>query len=382
MRLIEVIIRIIVGIPAIGCVAASCYFAFEFGMTRTPDPQAQLYFGAAAVAFDIMKTMLPIIGSRAGVGPRRAAWVGFLMLTGFSLWCAFGLNATTLAEKFSNQRAASSALTDAKAELQRAQGDRDHIPAFVPTEQGNVDAAQAAVDVATQQKKDECDSKRGGRGSLCRDRETDERKALAALSTAQQQKALTDQARVADAKIAAAQRKLDRVDVKTAVKEADPQSQSLHDLTGVPLSIIQLISGMWWALCIEFGSGVGFWLAFHSRPKEPVNVESKSVETASVTVPEPVHLMPIIETPVQVRARFFKTCVLPIGGQRVAGDPMYIGYHRWCTDNGHEPMTRQKFGTDVPWRKQNIGGKIWYLDARLIEAYADNSAPTLRVVNG
>jgi len=385
MRWIEGIIRIIVGIPAIGCVIASCYFAFEFGLTRTPDVQAQIYFGWGAVAFDVMKTMLPVIGSRAGPGPRRAAWIGFAMLTGFSLWCAFGLNATTLAEKFSTQKAASTALTDAKTELQRAQQARDRIPAFTPTEQDGVDAAEQAVTTAKQQKEDECGSKRGGRGPNCRDREADERTALTSLATAQQQKALTDQARTADERIAKARAALKKVDVKTALKEADPQSQSLHALTGIPLEIIQLISGMWWALCIEFGSGVGFWLAFHTSATRRENVSPKvenSDMSAGVGPHEPVRLVPMVDTPNQVRARFFKEAVLPVGGQRVAGDQIYIAYHRWCIDNKFEPMTRQKFGTDVPWPKQNIGGRIQYLDARLIEAYADNSAPALRVVNG
>ncbi len=390
MRIVEAIIRFIVGVPAIGCVIASCYFAYQFGLTRTPDVASQVYFGWGAIAFDVMKTMLPLIGSRAGPGPRRAAWIGFMMLTGFSLWCAFGLNATTLAEKFSAQTAASTALSDAKTALNRAQAERDRIPAFIPTEQGTVDAAQQAVDVATRQKNDECDKTKpgGGRGQHCREREDDERKALAHLSEVQSQKSLTDQARILDARIAKAQAALAKVDVKTAVKDADPQSQSLHELTGIPLQLIQLISGMWWALCIEFGSGVGFWLAFHPTRREEMSPKPEKMNMSTASCPEleqsagtPIALAPLIDTPNQVRAKFFKTCVLPDpNGNRVGANVMYVAYAKWCADNNYEAMSQQKFGTDPPWIKTERGGQRWYVDCRLIEAYAEKTA--LRVVNG
>ena len=94
-----------------------------------------------------------------------------------------------------------------------------------------------------------------------------------ALLLAQQNRAATIKAGALDAKIATAEVALNAVDKKEAVKEADPQSASMAKAIGTDQNIIAALSQAFFAIAIEFGSGVGFWLVFgHAGPHVRVEV--------------------------------------------------------------------------------------------------------------
>ena len=59
-----------------------------------------------------------------------------------------------------------------------------------------------------------------------------------------------------DAQIAAAEAAVNAVDKKVAVKETDPQSASLAEAIGTDQNIIAALSQAFFAIAIEFGSGV------------------------------------------------------------------------------------------------------------------------------
>ena len=96
---------------------------------------------------------------------------------------------------------------------------------FTETSAEAVKTAEEAVTAAAEQANAE--RARGGCKEICRQREEEERNARAALLLAQRNRAATVKAADLDAKIAAAEAALNAVDVKAAVKEADPQSASM-----------------------------------------------------------------------------------------------------------------------------------------------------------
>ena len=120
--------RVLMGIAVLGCIAASATFAFEFGWTRGATEVHRWTYALAAVALDLLKAGLPIFGALAWheSKPARsiACWLVFLVLTGLSLWCAYGTTATQLAVKFANQAVASTDQATKQGKLDRLLEDK------------------------------------------------------------------------------------------------------------------------------------------------------------------------------------------------------------------------------------------------------------------
>src|SRR5215470_13198471 len=170
--------RALMGIAVIACIGASATFAFEFGWTRGATLVANWTYAVAGVALDLFKSGLPILGATAwhdGKPARSfACWLVFTVLTGLSLWCAYGTTATQLAEKFANQAVAQSDLSTRQATLDRLRTQRDALT-FTETLEEAVRTAEATVTTATEQVAAE--RARGGCKDLCRQREGEERDA-------------------------------------------------------------------------------------------------------------------------------------------------------------------------------------------------------------
>ena len=120
--------RALMGIAVLGCIAASATFAFEFGWTRGATEVHRWTYALAGVALDLLKAGLPIFGAMAWheSKPARsfACWLVFLVLTGLSLWCAYGTTATQLAEKFADQAVASTDQATKQGKLDRLLEDK------------------------------------------------------------------------------------------------------------------------------------------------------------------------------------------------------------------------------------------------------------------
>ena len=65
---------------------------------------------------------------------------------------------------------------------------------------------------------------------------------------------------------------------------------------------------------------------------------------------------------------------------------MWSAFKQWCADRDLEVVSHAMFGRLARWRKNRIGGTVWYLDCKLAEGYADltparrsERAPTPRV---
>jgi hypothetical protein len=360
-------------IAVLVCIAASATFAFEFGWTRGATDVHRWTYALSGVALDLLKSGLPILAATAwhdGKPARSlASWVVFAVLTGLSLWCAYGTTATQFAEKFANHAVAQSDLSARQATLDRLRMQRDALK-FTETSGEAVRTAEATVATATEQAAVE--RARGGCKDLCRQREEEERNARAALLLAQQNRAATVKAGELDAQIAKAEAALNAVDKKEAVKEADPQSASMAKAIGADQSIIAALSQAFFAIAIEFGSGVGFWLVFgHAAPVRRRETDAPSTEIAPVDPNLPQKLYPIDEKPGDIVERFFLEVVRPLLNGRVRSLVMWEAYIKWCADRGVEAASHAMFGRLARWRKDRIGGAVWYLDCELAEGYAD-----------
>ena len=364
--------RALMGIAVIACICASATFAFEFGWTRGATWVAHWTYAIAGVALDLFKSGLPILGATAwhDIKPARsfACWVVFIVLTGLSLWCAYGTTATQLAEKFATQAVAQSDLSIRQATLDRLRAQRDAFK-FTETSEEAVRTAEATVITAAEQAAAE--RARGGCKDICRQREGEERDARAALLLAQQNRAATVKAADLDLRIAAAEVALNAVDKKEAVKEADPQSASMANAIGADRNLIAALSQAFFAIAIEFGSGVGFWLVFgHAGPGRRVEVDSPSQSTL-VPADPPRNLISIDEKPTDIVERFFLEVVRPVLNRRVRSLVMWEAFQQWRADRSIDiTISHAMFGRLSRWHKGRVGGAVWYLDCELAEGYA------------
>ena len=364
--------RTMMAVAVLACIGASATFAFEFGWTRGATEVYRWTYALAGVALDLLKSGLPILGATAWHDrkPARscACWVVFAVLTALSLWCAYGTTATQLAEKFALQAVAQSDLSTRRATLDRLRGQRDALK-FTETSEEAVRTGEATVATAADQAAAE--RARGGCRDLCRQREAEEREARAALLVAQQNRAATVKAAELDTLIAAAEAALNTVDKKEAVKEADPQSASMAKAIGADQNIVAALSQAFFAIAIEFGSGVGFWLVFgHAAPARRQDLPSTKL--VRVDPSPPVKLYPIAEKPQDIVERFFLEVVRPALNRRVRSLVMREAFTRWCADREIAiDLSHAMFGRLARWRKDRIGGTVWYLDCELAEGYAD-----------
>src|SRR5262245_23527893 len=123
--------RMLMAAAVLGCIAASATFAFEFGWTRGATDVHRWTYALAGVALDLVKSGLPMFAALAWHerSPARATacWLVFIVLTGLSLWCAYGTTATQLAARFATQAVAATTQEDNRAKLKRLRAQRDAL---------------------------------------------------------------------------------------------------------------------------------------------------------------------------------------------------------------------------------------------------------------
>ena len=262
--------RVLMGIAVLGCIAASATFAFEFGWTRGATNVHRWTYALAGVALDLIKAGLPILGAMAWheSKPRSlACWAVFAVFTGLSLWCAYGTTATQLAEKFADQTVASTTQALRQRKFDRLLEDKKKQLPYTVTSEEVVRLANEKSVTATNQRVAECGEANEKRGPLCKGKETAETNAKEAATKAATDRAATVAADKLAADIEQAEAELAKVDVKTAAMEADPQSASMAKAIDGNQHRIAAISHAIFAIAIELGSGVGFWLVFgHGAP--------------------------------------------------------------------------------------------------------------------
>ena len=241
-------------------------------------------------------------------------------------------------------------------------------PSFTETSAKAVKTAEAAVATATEPAAVE--RARGGCKDLCRQREAEERAAREALLKVQQNHAATVKAADLDGKIAAAEHALSQVDIKAATMEADPQSASMAEAIGADQNLIAALSHAVFAISIELGSGVGFWLVFgHGAPGRRRLECEPAASAGLIDRAGAIDLQAVEATPAEIIERFFLEAARRRIGPRVQSVAVWSAYKVWCAQRGYSAVSHAMFGRLVRWPKHRAGGTVWYLDCELAVGY-------------
>ena len=375
------------GLVALGFIAVSTVMAARFGWSLGSSEIDRWLYGTAGGLADVLKALLPLFIVAAWVGRQymrvTLATAAFLVFTGYSLVSSFGLAAIQRADKLGEHTAVAAVYEDRKREVDRLLAQRGQLPAFVPATAEAVKAAQDAVDAAEKSRADECRS----RGRFCRQRETEEAGKRSDLGTVMANHELTKQAARIDSAIEAARAKLGSIDTRVAKSEADPQAAAISRLTGGNEELVRTGLHAMIAILVELGSGLGLYLVFGHRVHAAERRQSMPVQVqqpvATYAVDEPM----TIEGPEDAIQRFVIENVRPTQDARITGAEMYAAYEAWAEGQGLEPLSPAMFGRLMPWRKDRIGGRVWYLDAALpgrvmvpaLRVAVDNTARSARL---
>ena len=226
------------------------------------------------------------------------------------------------------------------------------------------------------------------------------------LLKAQQNHAATIKTAELDGRIAAAEHALSQVDVKTATMQADPQSASMAKVIGADQNFIAALSHAVFAISIELGSGVGFWLVFghgatsrrrvdgSSEPDvddrvgtvtygfaprqldrvpawraRPAPHREPAVSTSLIDRAGAVDLQAVDATPAEIIERFFLEVARRRIGPRVQSMTVWSAYKVWCAQRGYSPVSHAMFGRLARWPKHWKSGTMWYLDCELADGY-------------
>jgi hypothetical protein len=376
---------------ALGFIGVSTVMAGRFGYSLGSTETDRWLYAAAGALADILKALLPLFIVAAWFAGQYvrslAAALLFVVFTGYSLASSFGLAAIQRAEKLGDHAAVARTYQDRRAELERHVAERGGLPAFRPTDAAAEEAARIAVEREEASVKAECER----RGPRCRELEAIARAKRDELARISADLATSRKAAELDAKIAAAREKLGGVDVATASREADPQAAALARLVRLAVNVddkgaedlARTALHAVIAILLELGSGLGLYVVFgHHGGATPAREGAPSPEPHTSLLPAPsgpraVSDAVVIEGPADAIARFVLERVRPTLRGRVSGAAMYAAYVAWCEEQGLTPVSATTFGRCVPWRKDRVGGRVWYLDAALVE---DAAVVPLRLV--
>ncbi|MGH6815053.1 MAG: hypothetical protein ACREC6_05055 [Hyphomicrobiaceae bacterium] len=143
--------KTVLALVVLVCIGASATFAFEFGWTRGATDVHRWTYALASVAIDLLKAGMPILGAMAwhdrDMTRSFACWLVFVCFTAFSLWCAYGMTATQLAEKIGDRITVEVDLKRKESSLDALRAQRDALPKnFTPATEEGVAAARSAAD--------------------------------------------------------------------------------------------------------------------------------------------------------------------------------------------------------------------------------------------
>jgi hypothetical protein len=346
------------GFIALAFVAVSTVMACRFGWELGSNDIDRTVYATAGGLADVLKALLPLVavGAWSARAYVRAALAGvvFIVFTGYSLTASFGLAAIQQAQKNGGHEVVVTSYKDLRKLVDDLTAKRSALGATRAPGALEADKAAAALDRLWTQTHECTDVTAAASRIFCQRVQALE----AELATARD-------ARDLDAKISAAQTRLEKLDLREAVTETDPQAAALSRLTGRSQELVRSGLQAALALLLELGSGLGFFLIFghHGHTSEPDTV-SRSVGRVrrQVAAAEPS----VISQPGHEIERFILEQLRPIQFERVSASDLYAAYREWCLDRQSTSVSHTTFGRLVRWRKARIGGRVQYLDCALV----------------
>mgnify|MGYP003375273512 CR=1 FL=1 len=346
------------GLVALGFVVVSTIMAARFGWELGASETDRYLYAVAGGLADVLKALLPLFVVAAFVHGQYVrsffAAVVFVVFTGYSLTASFGLAAIQSAEKVGSHNAAELALNDRREALDTLLAQRKALGVARATGAIEADIAAAKLDRLFDSSKQCTDATATKSRDLCQ-----------RIQSLEAERANAVKATGLDAQITTARAKYEAIDVTAATKEADPQAAALSRLTTYNKETIRTALHGLIAVLLELGSGLGFYLVFGHHGKREQAAKTEPPRPAQSTALATVQDAMIVEGPGDAVQRFVLERIRPVQGERVSGSELFAAYESWCEAQGLEPLSSALFGRVVPWRKERIGGRVWYLDAVL-----------------
>jgi hypothetical protein len=113
---------------------------------------------------------------------------------------------------------------------------------------------------------------------------------------------------------------------------------------GASQNLLAVISDAFFAIAIELGSGVGFWLVLgHGIPRREDNLQATTLVPIE---PSPAQELQAIEceTPAEIIERFFLEVMRPALNRWVQSLAVWSAYVQWCADRDLVAVSHAGFG--------------------------------------
>jgi hypothetical protein len=388
----------VLGVIAAGILlAVSAAMNYRFGFSLGKSALDGEIYGAASVAADIFKALVPFFFF-AAVRNRMwsqalAAIVVWGVVTGYSMTSALGHAALNRLDTSGQRAAAAASYTDLRADSKRAQDQLSWIPAHRPYEtvaaELNVHKAQRYWAVTQ-----ECTDVKG---KSARDYCQQYHKLNAELASAQNSQKL-------ESRIAEIGAKLSKTTGSAVMASADPQASVLAKLSGLEIDTVQMALTLFVAILIEIGSGFGMYVAFAywrihdsiapraSRPawtEAPTTIRTASTEAVMPQVeaeaapvaeamPPPVRRLNANDNrlangvPDSDVQRFYRERVVAApDSASVTSTELYEEYCAWCEENDKVPFAHPRVTREIGElgiKKERIGKRTRYFGIALRSA--------------
>jgi hypothetical protein len=369
-------------IAALILLSVSAAMNWQFGYSLGKTQFDSHIFGAASIAADGMKALMPFFIFSAW---RQRNYPQALGAT--ALWAVCIIYAMTSALGFAalNRSDTSGARTiqhekyeDLRAELTRVTQQQGWLEKHRPT--GTV---QSDIEGAKQNYR-WTSSEGCTNATVDKSREFCENfhKLGAELAVAKQADAFSKQADDIRGKLAA-------MDGGKVVKVADPQAAILSSLSGLDISRIDVALTLLLTALVELGSSLGLYVStstwrMHEIARRP-------------TAPEPVRVVEILQpmVPMTVNAGaiaapksdielYFDDRIKQDDGSSVTALALYDNYCEWCETHRKQPVGLPIFSrqlTDLGVQKAKIAGKIRYIGVRIAGGVGEDDGLDIAAVS-
>ena len=366
-------------IAAAALLAVSAAMNWRFGYSLGKSELDSQLLGAASVAADVLKALIPFfifaaIRNRQWPQAAAAGLLWGVVLT-YSLTSALGFSALNRADTQGQRKADAATYESIKADLDKAREQLAWVPQHRPAA-----TVEAEIAAKKQSKRwhttNECaNATTNGSRTFCRELNLLEAEMAAAVGASQMQE-----------RIDSLRTSLAAATSSVALAGADPQATVLANLSGQNEELIETALTVLVALLVELGSSLGFFVAlstwkFHER-REPETVAMATSVAVPVTgaVISANDNRSVVAAPAKLVApqtdveRFANDRIEPAEGETLTATELYEDYCDWCEEHRRERMTMPAWGrqfSELGFAKKKSHGLIQYASIRLQSGLSD-----------